>query len=308
MGVPGFRGLRFRDVGKRAVADFIEDDMMTYASAMSYHVFFALFPFIIFLLALLSFLNIPEFFDWILQRADTMLPPQAMEQVEEVVGEIQDQRRSGLLSFGMIAMLWTAGLALRSAMNALNRAYNVEEGRPIWKRYGLSLVYTLALMLLLILAAGFMIIGPQWMAALADVVGLEEVVVTMWAWIRLPVAVVLLMLALGLVYYFAPNVKHPLHLVTPGAVLAVLVWFLASLGFTLYVQSFTDYSATYGSVGAVIVLLFYFFISANAFLLGAEINAVIERETTKLELEDEPRKTKGSSGDRRKRRDREPAA
>jgi membrane protein len=286
MRVPGFRGLRVRDVGKRAVEDFVEDDMMTYAAAMSYHVFFALFPFIIFLLALLSFLNVPQFFDWILERAQTMLPSQAMEQVEEVVGEVRDQRRGGLLSFGMVAALWTASLSLRSAMNALNKAYNVEEGRPIWKRFGLSLVYTIALMILLITAVGLMVVGPQWVAAVADVVGLEAVVVTVWAWIRIPVAILLMMFALGLVYYFAPNVRHPMYFATPGAVLAVTVWLLASLGFSTYVQSFTDYSATYGSVGAVIVLLFYFFISACALLLGAEVNAVIERETTGVEVED----------------------
>lgn len=284
--MPGFRGLSVWSVTKRAVKDFIADDMMTYAAAMSYHILFSLFPFLIFLLALLSFLNIPQFFDWLVEQAGSVLPPQANQQVQEVVGEVQNQRRGGLLSLGMIVALWTASLAMRSAMNALNKAYNVDEGRPIWKRYGLSLVYTMALLVLLVGATLLMAIGPQWIAALADVLTLEQAFVTVWTWLRIPVAALLVMVGVGLVYYFAPNVRHPLHLVTPGAVLAVVIWVLASVGFSVYVQNFADYSQTYGSVGAVIVLLFYFFISANALFLGAEVNAVIERETEGVERED----------------------
>jgi membrane protein len=284
--MPGFRGLSVKHVMTRAVKDFAADDMMTYAAAMSYHVLFSLFPFMIFLLALLSFLDIPQFFDWLVAQAGTLLPPEAQTQVHEVVGEIQNQRRGGLLSFGMIAALWTASLAMRSAMNALNNAYNVDEGRPIWKRYGMSLVYTLALVVLVVVAAVLMAVGPAWMAALAETLGLEQAFVTVWSWLRIPVAALLVMVGVGLVYYFAPNVRHPLQLVTPGAVLAVVVWVLATVGFNAYMHNFADYSATYGSVGAVIVLLFYFFISANALFLGAEVNAVIERETTGVERED----------------------
>jgi membrane protein len=286
MEVPGFRGLRVRDVFKRAVLQFNDDDMATYAAALSYHVFFSIFPFIIFLLALLSFLDAREFFDWLLQRSEAVLPAPAAEQLAVVVEEVREQRRGGLLSFGMVVALWTGSLGLRSTMNALNRAYNIGEGRAIWKRYGLSMLYTIALALLVVAAVALMVIGPQWMVHLAEWVGLEEMVVVLWTWLRIPIALLLMMYAVGLVYYFAPNVRHPFTLVSPGAIVAVLIWVAASLGFSFYVQNFVDYTATYGSVGAVIVLLFYFFISGCALLLGAEINAVIETETTDLEPED----------------------
>ena len=160
-------------------------------------------------------------------------------------------------------------------MHALNVAYDVAETRPAWRRYPLSLAYTVGLAALLIAAAGLMLLGPEAMGWLAGRVGLADLVVALWAWLRWPAALLLLALTVAIVYYAAPNVDQPFRLITPGAVLAVVAWLLASLGFSYYVRHFGDYGATYGSLGGGVVLLLYFFISSAALLLGAEVNAEI---------------------------------
>ncbi len=275
MRIPGLAGIGPGELGKRSVKEFLGDDMTTYAAALAYHVLFALFPFVIFLVALLGFLNIPQFFDWLLEQARTALPQQAAGQVEQVIRQIQGQAQGGLLSFGIIAAIWAASAGVRSLMNALNAAYDVQESRPAWKRYLLSILYTIGLAVMLIVAAGLMLIGPQVAEWIAGQVGLGNLFLTLWTWLRWPVAVLLLMLALAIVYYAAPNVSQPFRFITPGSVLAVIVWILASLGFSYYVSNFGSYGATYGSLGAVVVLLLYFFISSAVLLLGAEVNAEI---------------------------------
>ena len=275
MPVLGLRGLGLAEVLKRSVKDFGADDMGTYAAALAYQVLFSLFPFIIFLVALLGFLNLPEFFEWLRQQASAVLPSQAMGQVNQAIDQIQ-QPRGGLLSFGIIVALWSASGGVRATMNALNVAYDVQEGRPAWKRFTLSVLYTIGLAALLILATALMVVGPQAMQWLGDRVGLGSLVVMLWNWLRWPVAVFLLTLVVALIYYVAPDVEQTFTFITPGALLAVLVWIVASLGFGFYVQNFADYSATYGSIGAIIVLLFYFYISSSVLLFGAEVNATIE--------------------------------
>jgi membrane protein len=273
MRIPGMRNLGLLELGKRSVKAYLEDDMMTYAAALAFRMLFALFPFIIFLVALLGFLNIPGFFDWLLSQVQPVLPQQAMGQVEEVVGQVRGQSRGGLLSFGIIVAVWSASVGVRSLMNGLNAAYDVEEERPAWKRYPLAIFYTIALAAMIIIAAGLMFTGPQAIKWLAGQVGMAEVFATVWAWLRWPVAGFLLMLAVAIIYYFGPNVDQPFRFITPGSVLAVTVWIAASLGFSYYVSNFADYGATYGSLGAAVVLLFYFFISAAVLLFGAEVNA-----------------------------------
>lgn len=276
MQIPGFRGVPLSTVGKESVSEFLEDDMMTYAAALAYQVLFSLFPFIIFLIALLGFLQIPGFFDWLVEQARAVLPQDALGQVTEVITEIQHQREGGALSFGIIVTIWVASAGVRSTMNAMNAAYDVREGRPTWKRYVLSIVYTLGLAIMIVVAVGLMLIGPQVMTWLAQQFGMDQLFVTLWRWLRIPVAIVLLMISVALMYYFAPNVDHKFRLITPGAVLAVIVWAAASFGFSYYVSNFANYNAMYGSIGTIIVLLLYFYISSLVLLFGAEVNAVIE--------------------------------
>jgi membrane protein len=177
---------------------------------------------------------------------------------------------------GIVVAIWSASSGIRSTMHALNVAYDVKEGRPAWKTVPLSVLYTIGLALLLMLVAGLMVTGPAAMRWVAAQVGMEDTIVTLWNWIRWPVAVLVMVLVVAIVYYVAPDVEQEFRFITPGSVLAVLVWIAASAGFGFYLKNFGNYNAMYGSIGAIIIMLLYFYLSAAVLLFGAELNAVIE--------------------------------
>lgn len=275
---------------RRSVKDYLADDMPTYASAVAFQALFSLFPFVLFLTALLGFLQLGTFFDWLRSFALSMVPADAAGLVNEVIGGLQSKNR-GLLSFGVASAVWIASSGVRVLIRAMNAAYDVPERRPAWKLYPLSIIYTVGLAAMMVAAAALLVLGPHAMGWIAAQVGLRSTFVAVWAWLRWPAAFMVLTLAVAVVYYAAPNVKHRFRLITPGSLLAVAVWILASVGFKYYVNNFADYNAMYGSVGAIIVLLFYFFISAAVLLFGAEINAVIEQGsgTVTADVGDAPR-------------------
>lgn len=282
------RGISSFELLKRTFKEFSNDDMTTYASALAYRAIFSLFPFLLFLIALLGLLDLQEFFTWLREQVSMVLPPDALSLVNPVIDEMQEEK-GGFLSFGILVALWSASIGVRSLMNAMNKAYDVEEGRPTWKLILLSVVYTIGLALILLATAALMIVGPQVIEWLADQVGLKDIVVTLWTWLRWPVVVVLMMLVLAVIYYVTPDVEQEFRFITPGSVLAVIVWIAASIAFGLYVQNFGNYDATYGSIGAVIVLLLYFYISAAVLLFGAEMNAVIEHASAEGKSEGDKR-------------------
>ncbi len=180
--------------------EFSADDMMTYAAAVSYQVFFSLFPFVIFLLALLGFLDLRPVFDFLLDQARALMPRNAFSMVEGIIGQTQGQASGGIMSFGAILALWSASSAVRMTMHALNVAYDVED-RPAWKKIPLSVLYALLLAALLIVAAGLMFFGPKLVEPVLQAVGLgpaTTLVLALWAWLRVPVAVLLIMLVVAL--------------------------------------------------------------------------------------------------------------
>lgn len=274
MVVAGLGGLTPVEVLKRAVRDFSADSMTTYAAALAYRIVFSLFPFLLFLVALLGFLQIPQLFEWMREQAALLVPGEAMDQVNSVIDELQTPR-GGLVSIGIVLALWSASVGVMSLIEALNVAYDVAERRPAWRLYLLSVLYTVGLALLMVGAAALMVLGPQAAGWVSARLGLDAVFVLLWNWARWPLAVLLLMLVISVVYYVGPNVRQRFRFITPGAILSVVVWIAASVAFGFYVQNFADYSATYGSIGAVVILMLYFYLSAAVLLFGAEINAVI---------------------------------
>lgn len=272
---PQVRKLPVGQVLIRTVKEFVDDEMSTYASALAYQMLFSLFPFILFLIALIGFLHLPDFFSRLRMQAGMLLPASALDQVNPVIDQLQTSK-GGLLSVGIVVALWSASAGIRLLMSAMNAAYDVPEGRPAWKRLPLSVLYTVGIAGMLLAAAALMVLGPQVMGWIAGQFGLEDFMVTLWTIARWPVIVLLMMVAVGLMYYVLPDVKQEFRFISPGSVLAVVVWIIASLGFAFYVKTFGNYNAMYGSIGAIIVLLLYFYISSAVLLLGAEMNAVIE--------------------------------
>ncbi len=264
-------------IAKGAAKRFSTNDMTTHAAALSYATLFAIFPFLLFLVALLGTLNIPQFFDWLLEQAESAMPAEAFGLFSDAITQIQGQARGGVLSFGIVAAIWGAASGVRSLTNSLNVAFEVEETRALWKRYALSIGYTVGLAILFIASAALMLLGPEYMERLANAAGWSSAFVTGWNLLRWPVLALLLATAIGLVYRQLPNTELTMRAIVPGAVVAVVGWLIASAGFSFYVNSFANYSATYGSLGSMIVLLLFFYLSSLIILFGAEVNAEVRR-------------------------------
>lgn len=286
--ISGFKGMSPVGVAKEAVKDFGKDDMTTHAAALTYRILLAMFPFLLFIITLFGALNMEKLFDALLKEARGAFAPDVYSQFEAILEQVQTGANGGLASFGLLLAIWSASGGVRSVMHALNVAYDVKEERKAWKKYLLSILYTIGLALILLGAVALMFLGPQTIGWLANQIGLGSLFVDLWTWLRYPAAVLLMILAVALIYYFFPNVKQPFALVSPGSVVAVVVWVIATLAFSFYLSNFGNYNATYGSLAGVIVLLLYFYLSAMILLFGAELNAVIFKahpETDKENVE-----------------------
>jgi membrane protein len=269
-------GLGVTELARRVIAEIREDDCLGRAAQLAYYFLFALFPFFLVLITLLGYLPIPNLLDRLMDLLAQMLPGDALSLVQDHVRELVTGARGGLLSFGLLAALWTSSSAVTAIMEGLNRAYDVDEGRPFWKVRGLAILLTIGLSVFIIVSLVLLTFGPQIGGWVADQVGLGRVFQIAWNGLRWPVIVGLLIVAMALVYYLAPDVEQSWQWITPGSIVAVVGWLLASLGFSFYVNHFGSYNATYGSIGAVIVLLTWMYVSGLFVLVGGEINAEIE--------------------------------
>lgn len=269
-------GLSLAELARRTWRQIDEDDVLTYAGSLAFHGVLALFPLLILVVALLTFLDLTPLMDRILEWAARVLPREGLEQITRVLQEVSRSRDLDLLSLGAVGAIWAASGGVRSAMSALNQAYDVAEPRARWKRYALSLVYTLALAVLAVLAVGILLVGERIVEWVAHRVGGGDTLVWVWGWTRVPLATALLVLVTALVYSALPNGVR-FRWLTPGAVLAVVLWIALSLAFRAYIESFGRYNVLYGSLGAVIVLLMYLWLSAIVLLVGGEVNAVIDQ-------------------------------
>jgi membrane protein len=265
-------------VVRQAIQEFISHDMLSYAAALSFYALFSLLPFTFFLLALLGFLDLSDLFDAFRERAETFFSDDTMQQMNLILDQLQ-HRRPGLLSFGAIIALWASSSLARATMRALNKVHGVKETRPPWKRYPISILCTLGAGSMLAIAAALMLIGPKTLQWLIENLSMDESLVLIWTWwLRWPLILLLLTLAVAIVYDVAPDVQQPFRLVSLGAFLAVIAWMAASLLFRYYVYRFSHYNAMYGGIGTVIVLFLYFFISSIVLLFGAEVNFVLEHQ------------------------------
>jgi membrane protein len=269
-------GLSVQELARRVVREIQQDDCLGRAAQLAYYFLFALFPFFLVLTTLLGYLPISNLLDRLMDMLGQMLPGEALQLVQDNLHELVSGERGGLLSFGLLAALWTSSSALTAIMDSLNRAYDVEEGRPFWKVRGLAILLTMGLSAFIIVSIVLLTFGPQIGGWIADQMGLGRVFQMAWNVLRWPVIVGLLIVAMALVYYLAPDVEQQWQWITPGSIVAVLGWLLASLGFSYYVNQFGSYNATYGSIGAVIVLLTWMYVSGFFVLVGGEINAEIE--------------------------------
>ena len=302
-------------IGERSVRNFFfEHPMATYAAALAYRGLFGLFPFLFILVVLLGALGFPDFFDramdqaraqsshYVPQQLEPVVEP-AREQVQPLLGMIERaEKQAGgkLLFFGVAVALWSVSAVARTLTEAFNVAYQVTETRRWWKQLALSLAFGPFLALVVIASVALMLIGPELVGSIAEVVNLDELFVRLWGWLRFPVALLLLAVVLSVVYHFGPNARQRYRSVVPGAALSVVLWAITSVGFSIYLANFANYGVTYGSIGAAVGLLLYLYLCASVVLLGAELNAAIYHPLTAdtLEQMDENSRERFRGGDR----------
>jgi membrane protein len=241
---------------------------------------FALFPFSVFLLSLLNLFGVQELLDPLFDRAYTVLPEGAAAFLEDQLLGIAASRARGAYAAGAIVSLLVTLLgvsgAFRSAMKAMNVMYEIEEARPYWKQYLLSVLLSLGTAAFLLFALALILFGPELGGAVAATVGLGSIFRLIWNVVQWPVLFCEVLLAFSLVYYFAPDVEQRFRWVSLGSIIAVTLWLVFSVLFSLFVKNFGSYNAAYGSLAGVAIFLFYIYWSALIMLIGAETNQVIE--------------------------------
>ena len=270
--------LRFRAL-KAAVREFQRDDALGLAAQLAYYLILALFPFILVLVSLMGTFGSQELASQVLGYFRQVMPEEAYKIIETFTGNIisGDAKAPGLLSFGILFTIWSASGAFAALINALNRAYDVHETRPFWKVRGIAILMTLGLSVLILVGVLLLILGPQIGETIANLLGLGKQFELVWNIARWPAALLFMVFTVALLYYFAPDADQPFRWITPGGLIGVLLWVLASVAFNFYVSNFGSYNKTYGSIGAVIVLLLYLYISSLTILFGATLNATLVR-------------------------------
>src|SRR5215204_4084265 len=304
------------EVGRRSILRFFfEHPMATYSAALAYRGLFGLFPFLLIVVVLVGALGFTDYLDTAMDSASTQkykhVPQQlepvvepAREQVQPLLGMLERaEKRAGgeLLFFGAGVALWSVSAVARTLTEAFNVAYQVDETRRWWKQLLLSLAFGPVLAVVVIVSVALMLIGPDLVGGVAELVNLDDLFVRLWGWLRFPVALLLLAVVLSVVYHFGPNARQRFRSVVPGAALSVVLWAISSVGFSIYLANFADYGATYGSIGAAVGLLFYLYLCTSVVLLGAELNAAIYNPLTAgtLEQEDENSRQRIRGGHRR---------
>jgi membrane protein len=254
----------------------VDDAVTDTAAQLSYYVLFSLFPFLFFLVTLTAYLPLQGTANAMLSQLGRLMPGDAYALVQEHLSSLLTQTRPKLLTLGFAVTLWSASRGVDAFRKALNLAYDVKESRPFWKTQGVALLMTAAGAILMPLSFAMVLIGGRagyWVAERADV---GEMYLLVWSWLRWPTTASVVMLAAALAYWLLPDVKQEFKYITPGSVLGTLAWLATTWGFTQYVEHFGKYNVTYGSIGGVIVLLLWLYLSGLVFIVGGEINAVIE--------------------------------
>lgn len=266
---------------RRTIGRFRNDNLTDWAAALTYYAVLSLFPALIVLVALLGIVGQQSTIDELLNIVEDLGSPQAAEVVRgPLEGVVQNRGGAGaLFSVGLIGALWSASGYIGAFTRAGNVIWQTKEGRPAWKLKPLQLLVTvIAVVFLAAIAIGLVVSGPL-AQSVGDAIGLGDTALLVWDIAKWPVMGVLAVLLIAMIYYLLPNVRQPrFRWISPGAVVALVVWLAASAGFAFYVANFGSYNSTYGTLGSAVLLLVWLWIANLALLLGAAFDAELERE------------------------------
>jgi membrane protein len=263
------------DFWKQLYNEIFNDNLTIGAAALAYYFLFALFPAMIFFLTLLPYLPVEHIHEAVMSVIAQALPLEATKAFEKVVSEVTLNKHGGLLSIGALLTLWAASSGLYAMMDGLNITFAVKEKRPYWKVRSAAVLLTICFAVVMIGAFTLIVFGGILQTWLTGHFGWDQGFVITFAVFRWVVITLLLFAGLATTYYFGPDVQQKFVFVTPGAMFAVVIMVLASTVFRIYVESFGDYSASYGSLGAVIILMLWLYILGLVVLIGSEVNALL---------------------------------
>ncbi|NOK35142.1 YihY/virulence factor BrkB family protein [Corallococcus exercitus] len=272
MVLPG-KGMGWKEFFKSLKDEWGRDNVGNVASALTFSAIMALFPFLLFLVSLAGVLIDPHQAQQLIQELSKVAPQEVTKILGERLEALANSNPVGLLTIGGVGAIWAASGGVVALMEALNTVYGVEEKRPFWKKRGIALLTTLGTAITAVLAAIVAVVTP----AVADKLG--EPLSSIVLWLRMPVAGILMMMLLAVLYYVLPDVKQKFKFITPGSIVSVIIWVIASWGFSMYVANFGSYDVNYGAIGGVIVLLLWMQITCMVVLLGAEINGILEHKS-----------------------------
>ncbi|WP_242396044.1 YihY/virulence factor BrkB family protein [Anaeromyxobacter oryzisoli] len=272
MRFPG-KGMSWKEFGKGLYAEIDADGVTDLAAAVTYYGVLALFPFLLFLVALASLLITPAQAQQLVEQLSRVAPGAVTQIVGERIQQLARQQHVTLIGFGALGALWAASGAVLAVMRALNTCYDVRESRPFWKTRGIAVGMTIVTGVLSLVAALLGVAAEPIANAIGGPIG------TAILWARLPIAGLAMMFLWALLYYVLPDVEQEFKFITPGSVVGVVIWVLASWGFGKYVANFGSYDKTYGSIAGVVVLFLWMWISSLVLLGGAEMNAFIEHRS-----------------------------
>ncbi|MFD1927831.1 YihY/virulence factor BrkB family protein [Sporosarcina siberiensis] len=256
-------------------------DVTGLGSQVAFFFLLSMFPLLIFIFTLLPYLNLDQ--EQILIFIRDFAPASVALLIEDTLGEVFNNRNSGLLSIGAIATVWSASKGMNALTKALNRSYFKEETRPFLISRGMSVVFTIMLIAVLVIALVLPIFGQQIGMIVFSYLGLEHNFVQIWNSFRWVFPLVLIFLVFTVIYWVVPNLKLHIKSVFPGAAFATIGWIITSLGFSFYVSSYGNYSNTYGSIGGIIVLMMWLYFSSIILMLGGQINAVMDERKNSIQ-------------------------
>ena len=276
MVIPGIRGLGLwpflKLLGRRALDNAVLDR----AATLAYYFLFALFPFIFFLVTLTAYLPLKGATDQLLSRLQALMPRQAFAIVQGHLHDLLNNPRPHLLTLGIVIALWSASSGVDALRAALNLSYDVKESRPLWKTRGVALLLTVIGAVAMLAAVAMMVLGGKAGFWLANHAGFSRQYLVVWAFLRWPATALVILTTAAVLYYLLPDVKQEFRFITPGSLAGTALWLVSTWAFTQYAEHFGSYNATYGSIGGVIVLMTWLYITGLVFILGGETNAIIE--------------------------------
>lgn len=277
-------GLSLRVLGRHVWQELYAGSLLTHAAALAFYFLLALFPLLLFLITILGFLTNSgnEMRASLFMQLSRIAPPSASALVYATVDEIARNADGSKLSFGLVTALWVASSGVAALGESLNVMYGVKESRPYWRTRLASIALTMALVVLIVSALMLMLYGGEIGEAAANYFNQGSRFITLWSVLQVPIALAFVLFSFALIYYYAPNVyDQKWYWITPGSIAGVLLWLLVSVLFRVYLRHFDSYSLTYGSLGAVVVLSLWFYLTGTAILLGGKINSEIENAAAK---------------------------